>query len=433
MRGATRKWALLAAAVAITAALGPGAVASEFDTGYETGMPPEYFSPGDPAGPVDARYFANPGLFPPMRLISYAKTIAPQSPWYFLTEGVALKRDAAHEQSFAAQIHRRWREVYEQRDDLPAPPTFVGWDYSDYRTDLGTADFDFDLAGGGNFLIGRRLGDWYGIEVSYMTVNSWDELAAMRDDTDFQEELLDATGAPLLNGYGYPQPGTVYTGSLFSPFSNFGNPAILGLDYNNAVTLRYSSQFYDVEWNLRRTLAMPPEGLQVSLLVGGRYMNIRERFQYHTSSYYPVAPTTNDIGVSTSNGMLGAQIGALFEFHIEPCWWGDVEIKGAIFDNFARQDTTYVNDSGGVQASYTGGRSGHRTTFALDLDAALGWQINSWLTGRVGYQAIWINGLALASENFQSDVGILTLGPAVLNTNGNVVYHGPHIGVTGAW
>lgn len=434
MRGATRKWALLAAALGITAAMGVAVAAAEFDAGDQPGMPPEYFPSGDVNGPADARYFVNPGAYPPMRLISYPKTMAPCSPWYFLAEGVALKRDAAHEQSFAAQIHRQWTEVYEQLDpDLTVPPVFVGWDFTDTRTDLGTPNFDFDFAGGGNILFGRRLGDWYGMEVSYMWVNTWNEEAAIRDNTDFQEELLDATGAPLLNLYGHPQPGAIFTGSLFSPFSNFGNPAIVGLDYNNAVTLRYSSQFYDIEWNLRRTLPMPPEAMQVSLLVGGRYTSIRERFQYHTSSYYPVDPTTNDVAVSTSNGMLGAQIGALFEFHIEPCWWGDVEIKGAIFDNIASQNTTYVNDSDGVQTTFTGGRSQHRTSFALDLDLALGWQINSWLTGRAGYQAIWINNVALASENFQSDIGILTLGPPVLNTDGNVVYHGPHIGLTGAW
>jgi len=131
--------------------------------------------------------------------------------------------------------------------------------------------------------------------------------------------------------------------------------------------------------------------------------------------------------------MLGIQIGGLFEFRVEPCWWIDLELKGVVFDNRAGQSTTYVRNVGGVEATFPGTRTDHRTTFALDLDLTLSCQVNSWLTARLGYQAIWIDGLAVASENFQPDLDTLTLGPPQLADDGKVVYHGLHIGLTGAW
>ena len=41
----------------------------------------------------------------------------------------------------------------------------------------------------------------------------------------------------------------------------------------------------------------------------------------------------------------------------------------------------------------------------------------------------WVQGVALGSENFESSVGLLTGGPANLNHDGYVIYHGPHIGL----
>ena len=36
-------------------------------------------------------------------------------------------------------------------------------------------------------------------------------------------------------------------------------------------------------------------------------------------------------------------------------------------------------------------------------------------------------------RNFNTDVGALVSGPALLNDTGNAVYHGPHLSVTFIW
>jgi len=430
--------ASLAAAAALTAA--EPMVVTESNLATQSGLlVPAGTAYDSGVLPADARYFAAPGAYPPNRFISYPKTTVPVSPWYFAADAVALKRDPDGDRPFAALGTREWEE------------DGGVWESTDTRTIvLGTQNFDFDFAGGGRAVIGRRLGDWYAVEVSYMQVNSWREAAAVRDDSVFVAEVDDTTGDPTAE----------YVGSLFSPFSDFGDPPVLGLDYNNLVSIDSFSEFYDFEFNLRRTITMPPDRLQVSLLVGGRYMNIGERFSYFSSSYYPpnlptpgVPPnpaltTTNDVRLTAGNTLLGAQIGAFFEFYVDPGWWIDFEIKGVIFDNRASQRsagsiTTAIEtrDVDGFIDGYVVTNSPvnntrveeNHTAGALDLDLTLSWQVNSWLTGRIGYRALWIDGLALASENFQTDVGLLTLGPPQLNTDGKVVYHGPHIGLTGAW
>jgi hypothetical protein len=46
---------------------------------------------------------------------------------------------------------------------------------------------------------------------------------------------------------------------------------------------------------------------------------------------------------------------------------------------------------------------------------------------------MWLDGLALASENFESNTAILTNGPAQVINDGGLVYHGPFVGLTATW
>lgn len=389
MANGRQNWALLAVISALAVAASGHLRAAE-PASADHNQPPQSVAPEELAGeaeylPAAGPYLGVPGTCPPVRFASYPK--AATSLWYFLAEGMALKRDANDNRDFAA-------------DDAG-------------NVVLGTQDLQFDFPAGLRAVAGCRLGDWAGFEVSYFGMFDWAEGAAVRDSTP------NAAGG---------------VGNLFSPFSDFGNPLNDVVDQNNLASISYASSLDNFEWNFRRALMMPPDGLQVSILLGGRYMEIDERLDYFTASDTPIGlGATNSVGTATQNDMLGAQIGALFEFYVDPGWWIDVELKGVAFDNRARQNTTYVRNVGGVEATFPSARTERRTTFALDLDLTLSCQVNSWLTARVGYQAIWIDGLAVASGNFQPDLDILTLGPPSLNHDGKVVYHGLHIGLTGVW
>jgi hypothetical protein len=335
--------------------------------------------------------------------------------WYFQMEGMTLKRDASGDRTFQAYVEPVWELV----GDPPA------WEWTDdiVIPALGTGDLQFGFQGGGRVLVGRTLCQCHAVEVSYFDVTDWSEIAAVRDDTVFVQEV-DAGGNPTVT----------FPASLFSPFSDFGDPPIEGLDYNGLARISYDSTLNNLEFNLRRWILVDPCRLQASVLVGGRYMVIDESFLYYTASAVPAAGTTNEVTTDTENRMLGMQLGAMFEFRVDPGWWIDCEIKGAFFDNAAGQTTTYVHTGPLFGPDpHVRSRDEHISSYALDLRLTATVLVTPQLAVRGGYQALWLDGLALASDNMSGNVDALVGGPATLVKNGKVTYHGPHLGLSWVW
>jgi hypothetical protein len=276
---------------------------------------------------------------------------------------------------------------------------------------LGTGDLQTDFSAGVRALAGKTLGDWYRLEFAYFGSYSWDGDAAVRnlDDND--------------------QGGT---GNLYSPFSAFGDPAgVVGVDYNNFASLRFSSTLNNGELNLRRRVLMRPGSYEASFLVGGRYLDIGEEFEYLTQSSVPgPAATTNQVALETDNSLIGLQIGLLSQFLVQPKCWIDFEMKGGIFANRASLDRSYaVSTAGGAAAVFTDADERDRTSFVGDLSLQVNYQFAPSWTLYGGYNAIWVTGIALGAENFSDDTGMLTLGPALVDHSGDAVYHGPNIGL----
>ena len=353
----------------------------------------------------------------------------PSAPvWYFGADALAIKRDGVTSRAFASLVTRDWvrgPDVVQPVVPATDPPTtetvpgpWSSWTQSAVSA-LGTGDLDFGYRGGWEILIGRTVGADSAMEVSYFGLSDSSHMATVFDQTLFQLDDPDnaAVGA-----------------SLFSPFTDLTDDPVEGLDYNNLARISYSSSLHGVEGNLRRQLFIPTDWMQGSILIGGRYIDLQETFSYYGESPLPAPGSTNSVTTSTGNDMVGVQIGSEFHFQIEPRCWADCEIKGGIFDNAARQQTVYVRQ--GVPANagtYTGRRSENTSTFALDLSLNLTYECNSFTTLRIGYQALWLDGLALASENVASSADVLMSSATNLVNDGKVVYHGPRLGITCAW
>jgi hypothetical protein len=316
--------------------------------------------------------------------------VSPRGRWYVMAEGIALKRDASDERIFAT---------------IGDPDTVA----------LSTSNQRFEFEGGLKALVGHQLNDYYAIEASYFGLMTWDAQAAVRDVS--------------VNGLGT-------TGNLFSPFSNFGDSAgIAGLDFNTLASIRTVSSLDNFEVNVRQRIDTVPEPFQASVLYGVRYMNIRERFEYRTQSFSPaVAGAENAVNVHTGNDAIGFQIGGALEARIEPRGWINFEVKGAILHNSADQASDYTfGPLAGPQTTINGARDEDRTAFVGDVSLSFMYQFSRRLVGRIGYQSIWVDGVALASENFESNVNLLTLGPPQLVHDGGLVYHGPFAGLLYSW
>jgi hypothetical protein len=257
---------------------------------------------------------------------------------------------------------------------------------------LSTRDLDNPFKAGPKVFIGRTLNDRWQFEMSYFDLAQWNASASVRD-----------AGSDLL-----------------SPLSHFGNPISAAYDHNDFISLQYKSYLNNVEMNLRYTVDTPPGRMTTSFLLGARYVGLNEDLQF-----YSEGTGGNHFAQSNvDNELWGVQIGGLFEFFVQDDWWINFEMKGAICQN----STTLTN-------SFTSVDVARRNTSAfigeIDLTCVHRW--GNHLSTRVGYQAMWLDHVALASDNFNSNIDFFAAGPPQINNHGTVVYHGPHVGIELIW
>jgi hypothetical protein len=280
---------------------------------------------------------------------------------------------------------------------------------------LSTADFRSEFRAGVRALIGKSLSDWYRIEFSYIGSYNWSDIAAVRNDDDND------------------QGGQ---GNLYSPFTNFGDPTgQVGLDYNRLASIRLRSRLDNGELNVRRRLLMRPGSYETSFLIGARFLEISENFDYQSLSSLPgPLDRTLDVGTDTSNEMIGLQIGLQGQFLVQPRMWVDCEIKGGIFQNQAglRREFT-VSEVDGDSATINTGDQADRTSFVGDISLQFNYHFAPAWTFTAGYNVIWVTGVALGANNFEDDISLLALGPAYIDHGGQLVYHGPSFGLVFSW
>jgi hypothetical protein len=308
--------------------------------------------------------------------------------WYVSADFVALRRDP------------RERQAFTQIGNGGTGPTA-----------LSSQDFDYPLDAGGQFLLGHRFTDRLSFEASYLGSFEWNDQTYVRSND-----------ANTLGGQG----------NLSSPFSEFGFVPTPGLDFNNFVFAETSTNFENLELNFRYRPEFVPYGpFDVSFLYGVRYIHYDETLGYRSESDFP-APggSINTLDVATDNDMFGAQIGLTGHTLIYPSFWIDTDIKGAMYNNHARQRTVYENTENGALTSFATAAQRDDTAFSGDVRIIGNYQLLERLTLRAGYQVTWVTSAATAVSNFETDIDVLRLGPGDLRTTDTITYHGPVLGIT---
>jgi len=249
---------------------------------------------------------------------------------------------------------------------------------------FSTDEFNSPFRAGPRFLLGHTFGDsrWQ-IDGSYFFIDDWDDTAFSNNSA-----LLQETPGYFLND----------SDSSFREFTELKNG----------------------ELNLRYLVPMPHCCLTPKFIIGWRYMSIDERMDFRM----PAQISTPTISTHARNDIFGPQLGGEFYFFAYPHCWIDLSIKGALCDDRAFQETTDTR-VGAPSGSWR--RSRDATTFVGDLELELVWQITPKLMTRIGYQAIWINNIAMAARNFDMPDSMQ------IDTTGRAVYHGPHIGLEFDW
>jgi hypothetical protein len=270
------------------------------------------------------------------------------------------------------------------------------------RTVLSTADLEPEFDAGARITIGRRIFGCYRLEGTYWGSYQW------RDDA-----------AAINAGAGL---STLLSGG-------FGNPAVANLDANSFVAIQSGTQMNNGELNLLYWIDMPPGGLDVSLLVGGRYLDVQDQFNLGMIN----AVAENRLQVNTDNNMAFLQVGLVSDWLVASRMWVNFTMKGGIGNNDADLVSSFDVTTGGGTVSNVFADNQNRTVWLGDLSLFANFQMTPWLVARIGYQALFLSGLAVASDNIETNNALLTGGPIQLNDSTNGVFHGPLIGLMGNW
>jgi len=286
---------------------------------------------------------------------------------------------------------------------------------------LDTTDLDFDNESSFRFSAMFQWGAGSDIEFTYFGLFFWDSSASVTD------------------------PGNL----LFSPFSDFGNnPAgFTETDFANFASIDYESSFDSFEVNFRQRWMAPNCRYQGSCLCGFRYFKLDEDFNYFVQATVPGDPAADppipdtlaalQNNINVHNNMVGAQIGGDIWMCIVPGLRIGAEGKAAVLGNHIAVEntiTTNVPVDGGVPPPSVEDIVEDDVSFLGEANIIVTYRLNYNWTLRGGYTFLYVDGVALAPENFNSDPPFVN-GPRqeFLNDNGAVFYHGWFGGAEYLW
>ena len=211
------------------------------------------------------------------------------------------------------------------------------------------------------------------------------ELAAMFQTRSGHHWEIETTFARWDNSIGLFGP------DLTTPFLPGLNP--------DTVNYNYDSELFSIEFNFRQK-CMP--GL--TFLIGPRYISLEEHVDFSSQTLIVFPPpfdnldfTTNNT-IDTNNPLIGGQIGLEWDFLLTRDLFVSSFIKVGGFANNARATLTSETT---IQDLLEERRTKNTGSFVGELGGRLNFNIlGPAFTGFVGYQAMWIDGVALAPTQF---------------------------------
>jgi hypothetical protein len=249
-------------------------------------------------------------------------------------------------------------------------------------------------------------------------------------------------------------PPSQFPDDIFSVISNFGLNPFNGFDEtdrSSSQSIEYSSTIDNFELGVRKRFTGPNCRVQYSWLAGVRYLYLLEDFNYITigGDDDPVDPGLQSRGMATfatttRNSLTGFQVGADVWTNVIPGISLGADIKGGVYGNYANQTTNILATTTNPAQAQTFNESVDENDLAFVGDANLTmiYRLGPHWTFRAGYTMMFIEGVALAPENFNTTPpNILTTGPgftfpprtATINDNGNAFYHGGFAGMEWMW
>lgn len=279
-------------------------------------------------------------------------------------------------------------------------------------TTLSLDDLDFDYSTSVKFTAMLQWGPGSDVEFTYYGLFGWTEQATLADAGNIQ---------------------SVYDN--FDPLGGFDETANA-----DAATIRYFSTFDNYEVNFRQRWQSPNCRYQGSWLYGVRYFQLDEDFNYRIDKNDPgnfVGSTITN--VNTNNAMTGLQVGGDVWICLIPGLRVGGEGKFAVLANHANIDSSItVNGAAPPVGPFTDGSVVGDVAFLGDLAAYVTYRINYHWTLKGGVQALYLDGAALAADNFNPVAPNVFAGGAAIrqpvrNENASVLWYGYTMSLEYLW
>ena len=272
-------------------------------------------------------------------------------------------------------------------------------------------------------------------------------LDSLRAGLSLQANLQVGVGSNLefayfgLNDWKNSATATSGSASLFSFLSNFGVTPANGFDDPDrslSHTLTYSSKLNNGEINFRRRWAEPSGFFQGSILAGVRYLDLDEKASFSARGLNNNGAANNgprflDYTVNTQNSLVGFQVGGDLWYNLIPGVKLGVESKTGIYNNRAHQNTLISANSLPVAA--TEEVLSNKIAYITQISPQVYYRLNHSWAFRSSYQLMFIDNLALATDNFNPTPqlnGDLGRTPSI-NSNSNITLQGYTLGAEYTW
>jgi hypothetical protein len=212
---------------------------------------------------------------------------------------------------------------------------------------------------------------------------------------------------------------------MASPFARVGatvDAATDTHDSNFSAAVTYTTKMQSAEAHSTTRVYSGSNG-DASLLFGARFLAIDESLTY-TSSNWLAAPNVSVL-TNVENRLFGPQVGLLTET-IVPGGLLNINLKFALTYNSI--DKTTVYDELFVPARFLGqgDSSAGSAVGEFDIEYLINPAPNCAI--RIGCQLLGVTNVALATENFENSLVVLSSGMAKIDTTG-VLYFTPYLGV----
>jgi len=169
-----------------------------------------------------------------------------------------------------------------------------------------------------------------------------------------------------------------------------------------------------------------------ALIIGPRLATVNEDFRFQTSQA-GVAPTTfgGTYTINTANWLFGLNIGGELISQNEFFYWG-LRGRAAPAMSFVSTHQTAVGvNTAATPATINFTADGTRTApgFIGDLTLMAGWNISPNFAVQIGYDFLWVAGIATATRQFNLD----QRDTRALDAGGQTFYNGLSFGFNGSW